>query len=51
MSSNERKALIRVKMKASGLEEGSSVLGGSYEEDELWDLSQITSGFAEIQKK
>ena len=54
MSSNERKALIREKMKAQGLEEGSGVAGkdlSSYEQDEIWDLIQVTSCFSEMQSK
>ena len=51
MSSTERKALIRAKMKAEGLEEGSGVKGTSYEEDEVWDLIRITSCFPEMQTK
>ncbi len=48
MSSAERRILIREKMKAQGLEEGSGVPGkdlSSYDEDEIWDLIQILSSF------
>ena len=45
MSSSERKDLIRTKMKAEGLEEGSGVKGAIYEEDEILDLIRITSCF------
>ncbi len=54
MSSDERQALIREKMKAEGLEEGSGVPGtelSSYDRDEIWDLIQITSCFLEMQTK
>ena len=46
MSSYERKALLRKKMKAEGLEEGSEVkLLSSYDREEIWDLIEITSCF------
>ena len=51
MSSNERKALIRKKMKAEGLQEGSGVPGKdlfSYDRDEIWDLIQVTRYLSEI---
>ena len=54
MSSTERKALIRAKMKAEGLQEGSGVPGkdlSSYDRDEIWDLIQVTSCFPEMQTK
>ena len=54
MSSAERKALIRAKMKAKGLQEGSGVPGkdlSSYDRDEIWDLIQVTSCFPEMQTK
>jgi len=54
MSSTERKALIRAKMKAEGLQEGSGVPGkdlSSYDRDEIWDLIQVTSCFPEMQSK
>ena len=54
MSSAERKALIRAKMKAEGLQEGSGVPGkslSSYDRDEIWDLIQVTSYFHEMQTK
>ena len=54
MSSDERKALIREKMKAEGLQEGSGVPGkklSSYDQDEIWDLIEVTSCFPEMQKK
>ncbi len=54
MSSDERKALIRKKMKAKGLQEGSGIPGkdlSSYEQDEVWELIQLTSCFAEMQTK
>ncbi len=54
MCSHERKALIREKLKAQGLQEGSGVPGkdlSSYERDEVWDLIQITSRFPEMQTK
>ncbi len=50
MTSAERKALIRAKMEAQGLKEGSSVSGASYDEEEIWDLIQITRCFPEMQK-
>ncbi len=54
MSSDERKALIREKMKAIGLQEGSGIPGKdltAYERNEIWDLIQITSCFPEMQTK
>ncbi len=54
MSSAERKALIRAKMKTEGLQEGSGVPGkslSSYDRDEIWDLIQVTSYFPEMQTK
>ncbi len=54
MSSAERKALIRAKMKTEGLQEGSGVPGkslSSYDRDEIWDLIQVTSSFPEMQTK
>ena len=54
MSSAERKALIRAKMKAEGLQEGSGVPGkdlSSYDRDEIWDLIQVTSCLPEMQTK
>ena len=54
MSSADRKALIRTKMKAEGLQEGSGVPGknlSSYERNEIWDLIQVTSCFPEMQTK
>ena len=51
MSSAARKKLIREKMLAEGLEEGSGVLGATYDEDELWDLIRIVSCFPELQIK
>ena len=49
--SAERKALIRAKMKAEGLEEGSGVKGAIYDEDQIWNLIRITSCFPEMQSK
>ena len=51
MSSAERRVLIRAKMKAEGLEEGSGVKGATYDEDKVWDLIRITSCFPEMQAK
>ncbi len=51
MSSADRKKLIREKMKAAGLEEGSGVKGATYDEDEVWDLIRITSCFPEMHSK
>ena len=54
MSSDQRKALIRAKMKAEGLQEGSGVPGkdlSSYDRDEVWDLIQVTSCFPEMRSK
>ncbi len=54
MSSNERKALIREKMKAEGLQEGSGVPGkglSSYDRNEICDLIQVTRCFREMQTK
>ena len=52
MSSAERKLLIRAKMEAEGLEEGSGVPGkdlSSYDRNEIWDLIQVTRCFPEMQ--
>ena len=50
MSSFQRHALLRQKMKAQGLVEGSGVKPlSSYDTDEVWDLIQITSCFPEMQ--
>ena len=52
MSSAERKVLIRAKMEAEGLEEGSGVPGkdlSSYDRNEIWDLIQVTRCFPERQ--
>ena len=54
MASAERKALIKAKMKAQGLQEGSGVPGksfSSYDRDEIWVLMQVTSYFPEMQTK
>ena len=54
MSSAEREALIRAKMKAAGLQEGSGIPGknlSSYDRDEIWDLIQVTKCFPEMQTK
>ena len=54
MSSAERKALIREKMKAEGLVEGSGVSGkdlSSYDQEEIPDLIQVTRFFPEMQSK
>ena len=49
MSSYERKALLRKKMKAEGLEEGSGVKPlSSYDKEEIWDLIEITSCFPKM---
>ena len=49
MSSYERKALLRKKMKAEGLEEGSGVKPlSSYDREEIWDLLEITSCFPKM---
>ena len=51
MTSAERKALIRVKMKAEGLEEGSGVPEkhlSSYDQNEIWDAIQLTSCFPKM---
>ncbi len=42
MSSDERKELIRAKMKEEGLEEGSGVKDSTYDDDEIRDLLLIT---------
>ena len=54
MSSNDRKDLIRKKMKKEGLIEGSGVSGkdlSSYDRNEIWDLIQVTHCFSEIKKE
>ncbi len=49
MSSYERKALLREKMKAEGLEEGSEVKPlSAYDREEIWNLIEITSCFPKI---
>ena len=50
MSSYQRKALLRQKMQAQGLVEGSGVKPlSSYDTDEVWELIQITSCFPQMQ--
>ena len=52
MSSYQRQDLLRQKMKAQGLLEGSGVKPlSSYDTNEVWDLIQITSCFTEMQVK
>ena len=49
MSSCGRKALLRKKMKAEGLEEGSEEKPlSSYDREEIWDLIEITSCFPKM---
>ncbi len=51
MSSTERKALIRQKLRAHGLEEGSGVPGktiSSYDREEVLDAIQATSCLSEM---
>ena len=49
MSSYKRKALLRKKMKAEGLEEGSGVKPLSfYDKEEIWDLIEIISCFSKM---
>ncbi|KZR75019.1 hypothetical protein PMIT1320_01649 [Prochlorococcus marinus str. MIT 1320] len=51
MTSSERKALIRKKMKAAGLVEGSGVPGttlSSYDQEQVRELIRITSCFPEM---
>ena len=50
MSSYQRQALLRQKMQAQGLVEGSGIKPlSSYDTDEVWDLIQISSCFPEMQ--
>ncbi len=50
MSSYQRQVLLRQKMKAQGLVEGSGVKPlSAYDTDEVWDLVQITSCFSAMQ--
>ena len=54
MSTDERKSLIRSKMKTQGLVEGSGVPGtnlSSYDRDEIWELIQVTASLSEMQTK
>ena len=54
MSSSERKMLIRQKLKAQGLEEGSGIPEknlSSYDREEIWGIIEITSCFPEMQIK
>ncbi len=54
MSSDERKALMRKKMKAEGLQEGSGIPGKdlfSYDRNEIWDLIQVTRCLPELKGK
>jgi len=49
MSSYERKALLRKKMKAEGLKEESEVKPlSSDDREEIWDLIEITSCFPKM---
>ena len=54
MTSSERKVLIRAKMQAEGLEEGSGVPNkelSSYDNDEIRELIKVTSFFPEMRTK
>ena len=54
MSSQERTSLIRDKLKAQGLQEGSGIKGEdltSYNQDEIWDVIQATSCLPDIKAK
>ena len=51
MSSLERKKLIRSKMKAIGLKEGSGVPNKKYKDDEIKDLIKIINCFPEMRNK
>ncbi|KGG14888.1 MULTISPECIES: hypothetical protein [unclassified Prochlorococcus] len=54
MSSYERQALLRKKMKDEGLEEGSGVKGkglSSYDQHEIWELIQVTSCLEQLKAK
>ena len=48
-SSYERKALLRKKMKAKGLQKGSEVKPlSSYDREEIWELIKITIFFPKM---
>ena len=51
MSSNERKNLILIKMKAKGIEVGSGVPKKKYESKEIYELIQIANCFPELRDK
>ena len=54
MSSEERRSLIREKLRAHGLEEGSGIPGknlSSYDRDEIWHVIQVTSCLSEMKQK
>ena len=51
MSSGERQALIKKKMKAKGLEIGSGIPNKKYENKEVYELIQIASRFPELREK
>ena len=51
MPSLQRQTLIKEKMKAQGLEEGSGVKDAAYDKDEVWELIQISSCFPEMKYK
>ncbi len=51
LSRTERQALIREKIRAQGLEEGSGVKGATYDEEEVWNLIRITSCFPEMETR
>ena len=54
MPSSKRKALIREKLQAQGLKEGSGVSGkdlSSYDQNEIQEIIQVTSCFPEMQLK
>ena len=51
MSSQERQKLIRSKMKAIGLKEGSGVPNKKYKDHEIKDLIKIINCFPEMRNK
>ena len=51
LTSNERKELIRMKMKANGIELGSGVPDKKYENTEVSELINILNYFPELRDK
>ena len=51
MTSKQRQDLIRKKMKAKGIEEGSGVPNKKYDSEEVYELIHIANCFPELREK